>query len=108
MTPSGTFEKIFQIILERKQQGDTQNSYVARLMDKGLDSILKKVGEESAEVIIAAKNGTAKDCIHEVTDLWFHSMVLMVQLGLSLEDIAQEFEKRFGRSGLEEKASRGA
>ena len=75
-------------------------------MTKGTDAILKKIGEESAEIIIAAKNKNRNEQIHEITDLWFHLLVLMVDQGLKLEDISKEFEKRFGQSGLEEKAQR--
>ena len=75
-------------------------------MTKGTDAILKKIGEESAEIIIAAKNKNRNEQIHEITDLWFHLLVLMVDQGLKLEDISKEFEKRFGQSGLEEKSQR--
>ena len=99
------FEQVYEVIRERKQSSP-EESYVASLMTKGTDSILKKIGEESAEVIIAAKNKNRDEQIHEITDLWFHLLVLMVDQGLKLEDISKEFEKRFGQSGLEEKAQR--
>ena len=99
------FEQVYEVIRER-QQSSTEKSYVAALMTKGTDSILKKIGEESAEVIIAAKNKNSDEQIHEITDLWFHLLVLMVDQGLTPEDISKEFEKRFGKSGLEEKAQR--
>ena len=99
------FEQVYEVIRER-QQSSPEKSYVAALMTKGTDSILKKIGEESAEVIIAAKNKNSDEQIHEITDLWFHLLVLMVDQGLTPEDISQEFEKRFGKSGLEEKAQR--
>ena len=99
------FEQIYEVITEHKQYSP-EESYVSSLMTKGTDSILSKIGEESAEVIIAAKNINRKEQIHEITDLWFHLLVLMVDLGLTLEDISKEFENRFGKSGLEEKAQR--
>jgi phosphoribosyl-ATP pyrophosphohydrolase len=99
------FEQVYEVIRERKQSSP-EESYVASLMTKGTDSILKKIGEESAEVIIAAKNKNRDEQIHEITDLWFHLLVLLVDQGLTLEDISKEFEKRFGQSGLEEKSQR--
>ena len=98
-------EQVYEVIMERRQSSP-KKSYVASLMTKGTDSILSKIGEESAEVIIAAKNKSRKEQIHEITDLWFHLLVLMVDQGLKLEDISKEFENRFGQSGLEEKAQR--
>ena len=99
------FEQVYDIILERKQSSP-DNSYVASLMEKGTDSILKKIGEESAEVILATKNENRKEQIHEITDLWFHMLVLMGQQGITLNEISQELEDRLGQSGLEEKAQR--
>ena len=99
------FEQVYEVIRERKQSSP-EKSYVASLMTKGTDAILKKIGEESAEVIIAAKNKNRDEQIHEITDLCFHMLVLMVDQGLTPEDISREFEKRFGQSGLEEKAQR--
>ena len=99
------FEQVYEVIRERKQNL-LEESYVAALMTKGTDAILKKIGEESAEVIIAAKNKNRDEQIHEITDLWFYLLVLLVDQGLKLEDISKEFEKRFGQSGLEEKAQR--
>ena len=100
-----SFEQVYEVILERKNES-SEKSYVASLMNKGTDSILKKIGEESAEVIIAAKNGNIKEQIHEVSDLWFHLLVLMVDQGLTLADLEKELGNRFGKSGLEEKAQR--
>jgi len=102
---TGVFEQVYEVIRERKQSSP-EESYVASLMTKGTDAILKKIGEESAEVIIAVKNENRDEQIHEITDLWFHLLVLLVDQGLKLEDISKEFEKRFGQSGLEEKAQR--
>ena len=85
------FEQVYEVIRERKQSSP-EESYVASLMTKGTDSILKKIGEESAEVIIAAKNKNRDEQIHEITDLWFHLLVLLVDQGLTLEDISIDFE----------------
>ena len=102
---STMFEQVYEIILERKQSSP-ENSYVASLIDKGTDSILKKIGEESAELILATKNENRKEQIHEITDLWFHMLVLMGHQGITLNEISQELENRLGKSGLEEKAQR--
>ncbi len=100
-----TLQDVFDVILER-QRSQRENSYVVSLLRKGTDAILKKVGEEAAEVLLAAKNDSREECIHEITDLWFHSMVLMAHAGISLADIEEEFGRRFGQSGLVEKANR--
>jgi len=93
-------------ILEERKQADPESSYVAKLYDKGLDSILKKIGEEATETVMAAKDGVKEKIIYETADLWFHSMVLLAQQGLRPEDVLNELDRRFGLSGLEEKASR--
>ena len=93
-------------VLESRKQSDADSSYVASLYAKGLDSILKKIGEESAETIIAAKGGDNGQTIYEMADLWFHCLVLLAHNGLSADQVLQELERRFGLSGLEEKASR--
>lgn len=95
--------KLAQILEQRKDESPDA-SYVASLYHKGTDEILKKIGEEAAEVIIAAKdeNGLA----HEVADLWFHTLVLLAQQGMSPEDVLKELESRLGESGLTEKANR--
>ncbi len=100
-----TLEDLFSVLMERKQNMQDE-SYVALLYKKGEDAILKKIAEEAGEVLIASKGGDADKLIHEITDLWFHCMVLMGHKGLSFDDIADEFRKRMGFSGLEEKASR--
>lgn len=100
-----SLEQIFSVLLERRKSMQDE-SYVALLYKKGEDSILQKIGEEASEVIIASKGGDRDKLIHELTDLWFHCMVLMGYKDLKLEDIAREFERRMGTSGLEEKASR--
>ncbi len=92
--------------LEARKGADPQTSYVAKLYSKGMNGILKKVGEEAAEAIIAAKDGSQEDLIYETADLWFHTMVMLAQAGLSAEDVLNELARREGLSGLEEKASR--
>ena len=102
---SDVLTKLAQVLEERKQ-ADADSSYVAKLYSKGLDAILKKIGEEATETVMAAKDGDADKIIYETADLWFHSMVLLAQQGLSPEDVLKELDRRFGLSGLEEKASR--
>lgn len=97
--------QLAQILEQRKTQSADQ-SYVASLYAKGLDAILKKIGEESAETIIAAKDGNKDQIVYEVADLWFHTLVLLAQQGLSPEDVLKELQRRFGISGLDEKAAR--
>ncbi|MCG5536222.1 phosphoribosyl-ATP diphosphatase [Ectothiorhodospira mobilis] len=94
-------------VLEARKGADPEGSYVASLYDRGLDVILKKVGEEAAETLIAAKNGDPDPLIHELADLWFHTLVLLAHQGLGPERVLAELERRFGLSGLEEKARRG-
>ncbi len=93
-------------VLEQRKSADPDSSYVAKLYSKGLDSILKKIGEEATETVMAAKDGQPDKIIYEVADLWFHSMVLLSHQNLSPDDVLQELSRRFGLSGLEEKASR--
>ena len=85
---------------------DAGTSYVASLNAKGLDAILKKVGEESTETVIAAKSGERDALVHEVADLWFHCLVLLAHQGVKVEDVLAELERREGRSGIDEKRSR--
>ena len=94
-------------ILEQRKQAKPDSSYVARLYDEGVDAILKKIDEESTELIVAAKSGSTNELIHEVADLWFHTLVLLASQGLAADDVLHELERRFGVSGLEEKARRG-
>tara|TARA_B100000676_G_C17672663_1_gene627218 strand:- start:43 stop:366 length:324 start_codon:yes stop_codon:yes gene_type:complete len=98
-------EKLSRVLEERKNS-DPEKSYVAKLYKDGLDSILKKINEEAAETIMAAKDGDSKKIVYETADLWFHSMILLAQQGLKWEDVAEELARRYGVSGLEEKASR--
>ncbi len=93
-------------VLEQRKQEDADSSYVAKLYNKGLDAILKKIGEEATETVMAAKDGDKQKIVYETADLWFHSMVLLAQQGLTPADVLQELDRRFGLSGLEEKAAR--
>lgn len=103
---SDTLQKLAEI-LEARKGASPDSSYVASLYAKGLDKILKKVAEEAGETIIAAKNGEAEAIIYETADLWFHSLVMLKHLGLDPQQVLDELERRFGLSGLEEKANRG-
>ena len=94
--------------LEGRKQADPDSSYVARLYAKGLDAILKKVGEEAAETLLAAKNGDPHHLIHETADLWFHTLVMLAHQGLGPDAVLNELQRRFGTSGLIEKAARPA
>lgn len=98
--------KQLESVLQQRKQDDPSSSYVASLYDKGLDTILKKIGEEATETIIAAKSGDKEQIIYETADLWFHTLVMLAQQELSADDVLKELERRFGLSGLDEKASR--
>lgn len=95
-------------VLEERKQAEPGSSYVASLYAKGLDSILKKVGEEATETVMAAKDGEADKIVYETADLWFHTMVLLAHQGLRPEQVIDELGRRFGVSGHTEKASRKA
>ena len=94
--------------LEARKKDDPTKSYTASLYRDGLEAILKKVNEEAFEIIIAARLGDDKELIHEVADLWFHTLVLMAHKNLSAEDILNELSRREGTSGIEEKESRSS
>ncbi len=100
-----TLDALAEVLEQRKTQ-TPDKSYVASLYHKGLDGILKKIGEEATETVIAGKDGEAEQIIYEVADLWFHTLVLLSHQGLSHRQVLQELQRRFGLSGLEEKASR--
>ncbi|SEQ08328.1 phosphoribosyl-ATP pyrophosphatase [Ectothiorhodospira magna] len=106
MADDRILEQLAQV-LESRKGADASSSYVASLYAKGLDSILKKVGEEATETVVAAKNGDPEQLIYETADLWFHTLILLAQQGLGPGQVLAELERRFGLSGLEEKASRG-
>ena len=93
-------------VLEQRKDAAADSSYVASLYDKGLDAILKKVGEEATETVMAAKDGEKEKLVYETADLWFHTLVLLAHEGLGPDDVLQELARRFGVSGLDEKASR--
>jgi phosphoribosyl-ATP pyrophosphohydrolase len=109
MTPSSndTLARLAAVIESRKT-GDPDTSYVARLFDKGHDAILKKIGEEATEVVMACKDGAPPRIVGEVADLWFHCMLALSAFGLKPADVLAELERREGLSGLEEFASRKA
>ena len=109
MTPSSndTLARLAAVIESRKV-GDPDKSYVARLFHKGNDAILKKIGEEATEVVMACKDGVASKIVGEVADLWFHCMLALSAHGLKSADVLAELERREGLSGLEEFAARKA
>ncbi len=95
-------------VIESRRHGDPDKSYVARLFVKGTDAMLKKVGEEATEVVMAAKDAAPDRIVDEVADLWFHTMIVLAQFGLKPADVLAELERREGLSGLDEFASRKA
>jgi phosphoribosyl-ATP pyrophosphohydrolase len=102
---SDTLEKLAGVIEARKTAA-ADTSYVASLLEKGMNTILKKVGEEAAETIIAAKDDDDSQLVYETADLWFHTLVMLSARGLGPGDVLAELERRFGIPGLEEKAAR--
>ncbi|GAB3476020.1 phosphoribosyl-ATP diphosphatase [Polaromonas eurypsychrophila] len=118
MTSNDSLQRLARIIESRKpaQGGDPDTSYVARLLHKGPDAFLKKIGEEATETVMAAKDvdhggGTPElnaKLVGEVADLWFHSLIALAHYGLSPADVIAELERREGTSGIEEKALRKA
>ena len=114
MSSNDSLARLAAVIESRKPAhgGDAQASYVARLLHKGPDAFLKKIGEEATEVVMAAKDvqhgADPAQLVYEVADLWFHSMVALAHFGLAPADVIAELERREGTSGLEEKALRKA
>ncbi|MDZ7865866.1 phosphoribosyl-ATP diphosphatase [Acidovorax sp.] len=110
----GALARLAAVIESRKPAngGDPDKSYVSRLLHKGPDAFLKKIGEEATEVVMAAKDvdhgADASKLVYEVADLWFHSMIALAHYGLSPADVVTELERREGTSGIEEKALRKA
>ncbi len=92
--------------IAERSGADPRSSYVAALRSKGLDAILKKIGEEATETVIAAKSGDRDAIVHETADLWFHCLVLLAHHGIPVADVFAELQRREGRSGIEEKQSR--
>ncbi|MBI2769579.1 MAG: phosphoribosyl-ATP diphosphatase [Burkholderiales bacterium] len=110
MSSNDSLARLAAIIESRKPAngGDPEKSYVARLLHKGPDAFLKKIGEEATEVVMAAKDADGPKIVNEVADLWFHSMIALAHYGLSPADVIAELERREGTSGIEEKALRKA
>ena len=105
MTNQDVLTQLHKTLVARLD-ADADSSYVASLYAKGLDAILKKIGEEATETVMAAKDGEADKVIYEVADLWFHTLVLLAQQGLNPEMVTEELARRMGTSGLAEKAAR--
>jgi len=95
-------------VLEQRRRADPGSSYVAGLFEKGTDAIARKIGEEATETVLAAKGGSDEHLVHEIADLWFHTLVMLAHRGLDAGDVLVELERRFGTSGIEEKAGRDA
>lgn len=93
-------------VLDARKGADPETSYVSRLYAKGPDSILKKIGEEATETVMAAKDGDRGRVVHEIADLWFHCLVLLAYQDSGPEDVLDELQRRFGTSGLAEKTRR--
>jgi phosphoribosyl-ATP pyrophosphohydrolase len=106
MTDPAVLQRIADTIESRKGAA-TGSSYVASLFAKGHDAVLKKVGEEAAETLLAAKDGDKLHIVRETADLWFHCLVMLSWHGLRPEDVLEELQRREGVSGIDEKASRG-
>ncbi len=104
---SDTLDKLAEV-LEARKSASPDSSYVAGLYAAGLDAVLEKVGEEAAEAIAAAREGDPRALVYETADLWFHCLVMLAVRGLHPRDVLAELERRFGISGLEEKAGRKA
>jgi phosphoribosyl-ATP pyrophosphohydrolase len=107
MSSNDTLARLAAVI-ESRRGGDPERSYVARLFAKGTDAMLKKVGEEATEVVMAGKDGQPDKLVAEVADLWFHTMVVLAAHGLKPAHVLAELERREGLSGLEEFALRKA
>jgi phosphoribosyl-ATP pyrophosphohydrolase len=106
LTPSEDVLARLAQVIEQRKLADPERSYVARLFGKGLDAILKKVGEEATETVMAAKDGVPEKVVYEVADLWFHSLLVLSHFGLKPADVLDELARREGLSGLDEKAQR--
>jgi phosphoribosyl-ATP pyrophosphohydrolase len=106
-TSNDTLRRLAAVIAQRRQ-ANPDKSYVARLFSKGTDAILKKIGEEATEVVMAAKDGDRQRIVAETADLWFHSMLALAAFDLTPADVLAELERREGQSGLEEFALRKA
>ena len=105
MSAREVLERLERAIAERRG-ADPNSSYVASLNARGPDAILKKIGEEATETVLAAKSGERAAIVHETADLWFHCLVMLAWHGVGVDEVLAELERREGRSGLDEKASR--
>ena len=105
MSAREVLERLERAIAERRG-ADPGSSYVASLNARGPDAILKKIGEEATETVLAAKSGERAAIVHETADLWFHCLVMLAGHGIPVDEVLAELERREGRSGLAEKASR--
>ena len=105
MSDRDVLRRLEAAIAERSG-ADPKSSYVASLRARGLDAILKKIGEEATEAVIASKSGERAAIVHETADLWFHCLVMLAHHGIALDEVLAELERREGRSGIEEKKSR--
>lgn len=105
MTESSILNRLAETI-EKRKQADPSSSYVAKLLHGGQDKILKKVAEESAETLMASKDGDAQHVVRETADLWFHCLILLAHHGMKPSDVLEELQRREGVSGIEEKAAR--
>lgn len=108
LNPSAAGDTLSRLadVIESRRGGDPARSYVARLFSKAPDGILKKIGEEATETVMAAKDGARERIVAETADLWFHCLVMLAHFGLRPEDVLAELERREGLSGLDEKAAR--
>ena len=107
VTPEDVLPELYEVIEDRRQN-PVEGSYTHSLFEKGQDKILKKVGEEAAETLLAAKNGDPEPLVRETADLWFHTLVMLAHQGLGPDAVLDELRQRFGVSGLAEKAARTA
>lgn len=105
MNPGDVLNQLYAT-LEARKTADPQTSYAASLYAKGTDAILKKVGEEATETVIAAKNADPQSLVYEMADLWYHTLVLLAHRDLPLTALTDELARRFGQSGHAEKAAR--
>ena len=106
MSLDNVLERLAEVV-ESRRGADPDKSYVARLLTRGEDAILKKIGEEATEVVMAAKDAKREAIVAEMADLWFHCLVALTHYGLRPEDVLAELARREGLSGLDEKAARG-
>jgi phosphoribosyl-ATP pyrophosphohydrolase len=107
MTDISILQRLTQTI-ETRKHADPSSSYVAKLLNDGQEKILKKIAEESAEILMASKDGDSQHVVRETADLWFHCLVLLAHHDLKLEDVLNELQQREGISGIDEKVSRKA